>query len=239
MSIVPLCLYENKNTGGSYISYPKKSRENDKDVFSCENKDYLQFITTFYAVNPDFFTIPTGMDMIFAEETFTDELHTIKIGQVYDPFNHEDVNTVKFIAWIEPVPYSTPLYIYEYGSNTKISLTRIKDEFYKEVFFSPIYVLIDPRQDAIRIPGSKGNFPIVNNLPVFLFSNYYGRCIPDDKGIELNKCVILHNKQQKELTLLERVGKENNKKEKSILNKTYLLIIIFCICFCGLIVKIK
>ena len=68
---------------------------------------------------------------------------------------------------------------------------------YLELPYSPIYVLTDPRKKHFtvkNIDNSNNIFSIVNDVPVFLFSGYQNRCLPDPNGVDLGECLALYVK---------------------------------------------
>lgn len=212
-NIVPLCLYENQGVSCSYISLP--SIQNNK--LTCDNIFDCKLITQFYVINPDIAFQPTGM-VLFCVKNNNNTTTDIKI--IYDPFNRDE-KCLRFYAWIQPTPYTTPLYIYK-KNDTQIKITFEREYNLTELPFSPIYVLIDPRINTKRINGNK-SFKIENNIPKFLFSGYQSRCVPDPDGMSIGDCIVLYNqkilspKYNKETqTLLSYLNDRYNKEEISI-----------------------
>lgn len=191
-NIRPICLYQNYNSYSSYVGYPIK-----KDgKFVCAPKSGTRFIVMFYTVDERMSTAPPGMTMLCFRDTPEIEYSTIDIDTVYDPFHHTK-NCLRFFAWVSPVPYSTPLFIWKRGKTIHINLTGKQPPGFEPEVFSPIYVLIDPRAKVPRVPGFNGvpnKFIIKNNLPQFRFSGYQGRCIPDPNGMTIGKCMVLYGK---------------------------------------------
>lgn len=204
--IVPLCLYNNDQTRSSYIGYPTKKRVKNETKLICEPKPDSRYMTTFYAINPDITTRPPGMDLIHAVNTPNS---TIKLDTVYDPFHHQK-NVVRFHAWVEPVPHATPLYVWKNGVNIYMSFSpNNPGKGFQQEYFSPIYVLIDPRiKNVQRIAGFSGKnelFGIENGYPQFRFSGYQGRCIPDPNGVSIGECMVLYGKN---ILVPDEIGKE-------------------------------
>jgi hypothetical protein len=129
----------------------------------------MPYITTFYAINPNFKPIPTHVDLICAKSSQTE---TIDISVLYDPFNI-DVYCTRFLAWLEVTPNSLPLYIYKSGDSLLITLSPTPPENYSPHTIPVIYVIKD----------------------VFTFSNSYGRCVPDPESkLSIDECMVLYNK---------------------------------------------
>lgn len=225
--IVPLCLYN------GYIGLPNKVYENGKVVYKCDKDLDVDFISQFYVVNPDFRPIPTGMALFCIKNSHNS---TISIRPIYDPFDISE-QCLRFITWTEPVPYTTPLFIYTYGDNTIISITDTPPSpEYERV--EPIYVLFHPNvKNIIRISSFNKNFFNTDDFgePAFRFSGYQGRCIPDPNGLTLGECVVLHNKniispelEHKESTLLNyleyKYGRE--KERNPFVNVPLILVVI-------------
>lgn len=213
-TIVPLCLYSSPLS--SYISFPAKVREGDKTVLRCDpafqpsyNSD-KEFITTFYVINPDIHPIPSGMDLLCIQNASNS---STDIKQLYDPFNTEE-KCIRFLAWLEPTPFTTPLYVYKSKNNMRLSFdSKPPTPDYKPALVPSIYVLIDPRmKDVYRVPaprkpeviGDKTSFAISpEGIPVFTFSGYQERCIPDPNGRDLKECIVITDK---DVLRLDRIG---------------------------------
>jgi len=193
MEIVPLCIYKNVNT--SYIGLPKKINKNDQITYKCSLIPNLQFYSRIWVINPDFRPIPPGTSLFCAKQS---NYTTISINPVYDPFDIQD-NCVRFITWMQPTPYTTPLYIYNNGSNYIISFDKQPPPNYININISPIYVLVDPNTNVERIlPSYKpvtSDFNIIDGIPQYYFSGLDGNCVPDPQGYSLGKCVTLYNKK--------------------------------------------
>jgi hypothetical protein len=234
-NIVPLCLYKRTDRLGSYIGSPTKIRKNGETILACQEKPDTQLILKFYAIDPEFPVVPPGMVLLCAKDTPTDDFTTIALTQVYDVFDYEE-NCVRFFAWLEPIPHTTPLHIWQNGDLIYVSLqNEIPALNYTQVYFSPIYVLIDPRiENVVRIPGfSSDKFSVQDDKPQFRFSDYQGRCIPDPNGLPIKECLanILSTKTQKNLTLLDYLENRYNKKRNWNIFSLIGLKIIFVILF--------
>jgi hypothetical protein len=232
-AIVPYCLYR-KGQFDSYISLPVKSRENDKTVLKCPPLPDMQPITIFYAINPDIRPIPPGMALLCLKN-IPEENVTIDVSPIYDIFNI-DQKCYRMMVWLDPVPYTTSIYLSKKNNSMHISLSKDIPAGYEPLYFSPMYVLIDPRQEAIRTKGHKGqnykDFKIVDNQPNFLFSGYQGKCIPDPNGISLGECIVKYVKDifdpnNKEPTLINYL---NSKYGNKLDTKTILLFCILILC---------
>lgn len=183
MAIVPICLRFDDSLQSNYISLPVLSR-NDEEELSCP----FDSVATVYAIHPDFRPIPPGAALFCAQKE-----PIVNIKTVYDPFDYQK-GCSRFIAWIEPVPHTTPLYIYKKGNNIRMSF---KDEFPKGYHYDmTLFVLTDPRDDLPTVPGfTNDKFAIVNGQPQFMFEGYQGRCLPDPNGIPLSQCIVLHTEK--------------------------------------------
>lgn len=198
--IVKLCIYENTEIHSDYIGYSAKFREHNRDVYKCVDKPFANFKDYFYAVDPYFSTIPPGMVIFYARDTEVGSYRTVKFDQLYDPFELQQ-NDVRFMAWAQPTPSTTPLYVYQRGDNFRFSFEKQdytseeEGKSYVELPYSPIYVLTEPSQKKRILPsiGSK-NFEIKEGVPQFKFSGYQGRCLPDPDGVDIGECVALYVK---------------------------------------------
>lgn len=217
-SIVPLCLYKNEQ-GGSYLTIP--SLENGQYV--CQSISGLDLVVQFYGVNPDFRPIPAGVDLLCANNS---GYRTVNVTQIYDPYNLDE-GCVRFMAWLEPVPYATPIYVSKGKTGTLFGLGRSSEQQNSldislekpsdDVDYFSLYVLLQK------------DFP--NG---FRFSNYQGRCLPDPNGKTLAECSVVHGKNLKDPysqnnnpTLLDYLGKTNSQPIK--FNFTFLTIAVFLV----------
>lgn len=234
-AIVPLCLYR-KSEYDSYISLPVKSFKNGKTIFECSALENMIPITIFYGINPDMRPIPPGA-VLMCIKNIPEEYVTIDIQPIYDPFDIDE-KCSRMMVWLDPVPHTTPLYISKNGDSMHISLTKEIPKEYTELNYSPIYVLLDPRIDAQRTKGFRGqtikDFKIYDDKPVFLFSEYQGKCIPDPEGIPLGNCVVnnILNSDGNEPSLIDFLNKQYKDK---IDTKTIFL---FCILIILIIITI-
>lgn len=231
--VVPMCLYR-KGQYDSYISLPTKVRKNNQTVLECPPLPDMEPITIFYGLNPDIRPIPPG-NVLMCVKNIPEENVTIDIEPIYDAFNIDE-KCFRMMVWLDPVPHTTPIYVFKKGNSMHLSLTNDAPEGYKALYFSPMYVLIDPRQEAIRTKGHKNqnykDFKIVDNQPEFLFSGYQGKCIPDPNGISLGECIVLNvkdimNPNNKEPTLINYLKTKYGNK---IDTKTILLFSILILC---------
>jgi hypothetical protein len=226
--IEPFCIYHNVNKLSGYIGPPTKYRENGVTKFKCAGKSGVQLVGKFWAIRPTFRPIPPGASLLCAKASRETGHETLSIKTVYDPF-HLDSSCVMFIAWVEPVPYTTPLYIYKHGETIFPSFSsKPPSEFHKEILISPIYVLTEPGQNITYVPGltdTPKEFGYQNEQPQFLFSGYQGRCLPDPDGMPLGECAVLYienildpelsdsGKQPTLLNQLQLIADYNKEKE--------------------------
>lgn len=251
--IVPLCLYQNHATLTSYIGYPSKVRRGDRDVLVCTERPDTEMVAQFYVVNPDFRPIPPGMDLICAEDSADAQHATIAVEQIYDPFNLSK-HCVRFLAWMEPIPRTTPLYIFQSGQKIHVSFSnQPPGPEFKQTFMSPIYVLVHPDVNAPRVPtatnGQSDRFIVQEDgQPLFLFSGYQGRCIPDPNGTSLGRCTVLYTKDilnsnvsDDQPTLLEYIDQTYNQPRRNFfaVNQPFWTVIIGLTFFIALFVLIS
>jgi len=242
---VPLCLYFNRKLNSSFIGLPNKVRKNNQTVFECSQNPELEFVTQFYVLNPDFATRPSGMNLLCAKNA---NLTTTSVEVIYDPFNYEK-GCIRFIAWIRAIPSGTPLYIWENENSTYITFdSKIPDKKYKQAYFSPIYVLMDPRVKATRLSAiENGEFEIKDDIPQFKFTGYQGRCIPDKDGMSIGECVVLYgknilSKSNNDPVLLDYIANEYGDKKRVNVGDVSIVIIlsiimIFVSCVMYLVVR--
>jgi hypothetical protein len=196
--IVPICIYhKKKNVEGisqGNIQNPIPIGNINQMVLRCfdPEKEHSGWYLAahFYAINPMIVYIPSYLTLICATQIKEFPYGTESISYVYDPFKING-DCVSFIAWTQPAPYTTPLYIYK-GNNTIIPSFELLDHMV-EAKNSPVYVLTADRMKNTVI-GDNWFLKDKNNIPKFLFRNEYGRCIPDHKGITLESCIVQHNK---------------------------------------------
>ncbi len=209
--IIPLCLYKYKdNPNQNYICYPNLVKRNDKVVYGCPDKENMEFMNMFYAINPDFRPLPQGTQLFCAMST---DVNTTSFETMYDMFNNKK-GCIRFIAWDKPVPYTTRLTIT--NLNDAISVTVGKDDVIEDNRNTlSLYVLFDPRDNVPRI-GSGQKFPIIASVPQFLFSSYNGRCIPDPSGKTLEECTVNNILNMRERpSLLNYLGSRYKMKDTS------------------------
>jgi len=205
---IPLYIYEDKN------GVRNLSKELDEILGKVVDK--------FYVIDPKFRPIPSYMSLFCIKSDNSYPYGINSFQQIYDPFNIDD-NCLLFITWMEPVPYSIPLYIYKIGNIIYPSL-KINSKL-TEIDISPIYVLNEKK------------FEKWNKVPQFRFSNYMGRCIPDPtNGVSIQNCVK-HNKNKPQ-TLLEYLL-ENRKKQVNFVLKTTIGVTLFFLVFYKIYVMVR
>ncbi|MBS0627380.1 MAG: hypothetical protein JSS09_04140 [Verrucomicrobia bacterium] len=202
----------------------------------------MKLVTNFYVINPAVHPIPSGADLICIENGNN---VSSNIRQLYDPFN-VDENCTRFIAWMEPIPYTTPLYFMKNGNELYISFQ--KDSKFPLADIPAVYVLLDPRiTDVYRVPppqqpevqGGKTTFEInPDNTPFFTFSGYQNKCIPNPNGDHLGRCIVITEKDvgnvsyigldDSLLTYLQyRYGKQPKRNYVFLLALLVVLVILF------------
>ena len=196
--------------------------------YTCNTVPGLDFIGKIYVINPDVRPIPPGSILLCVKNG---KNTTLSVKPMYDPFDITG-NCTRFIAWVEPVPNSTKLYLYKNGGGILPSFSR--REHLEELL--TLYVLTGPEIKGERVPGFLGiqeNFPVVNGVPQFRFTGYQGRCLPDPNGIPLDECIVLHVQQildrdQDERTLLAHLRGlgEIEKKQSPVVLYIFLMIVL-------------
>lgn len=192
--IVQICIYYNHNTASSFIGLPVKTRQEKSattPTFTCPTLPDMEPRGSFYAVNADFRPIPPGMSLICMKDDLDGELETVYVEQVYDQYNVDETGCTRFLAWLEPLPQTVPLHVFKKGSKYLITLDSSEKKQaasadYKELWFSPIYVL---------------------SIPDVKFHGQFGRCIPGPSSSEsdvssLKDCIYLHGKNVSDLSLV-------------------------------------
>lgn len=215
-NLIPLCLYQNYNSG-SYVSQ------------SCNSVPETEFEKKFYVLEENDEITPPGMSLFCFRNTPNVDYSTTDVHTVYDPFNQQK-GCLRFYAWVSPVPYSTPLYIWKRGNDVHISFDSKEPKGYEPELFSPIYVLLDPRDDGVRVPGFSNNkFKIIDNKSVFAFSRYQGRCLPNPDGVPLDECMGDGKDLGEEPTLLnyleDKYTANNSWKEYLLIAISFLFIV--------------
>lgn len=237
-SVVPVCLYKKQSSEECYITLPyKKLNKKGNTVTECLEIPGMDLILQFYGINPDIRPIPPGTVLLCAKNVPNENV-TIDVVQIYNPFDYID-NCVRFTAWFDPVPYTIPLYISKNGNSLSISLENKNIKNYENLYFSPIYVLVDPRLQLNRTRGHKAtinDFKIVDDQPQFLFSGYQGGCLPDPDGIPLGQCMVSFVKnvlgKSFEPTLITYLNQTENKikiENIYIVSVLILFIVVFLI----------
>jgi hypothetical protein len=214
--IVPLCLYYNNSADASYIAYPNKTLINGKEYFSCATLPGLSLISVFYAIDPDVRPLPRGTMLICPHNDTTNYI-TVKVNIVYDIYNIDTTkNCAKFITWLQPVPYATPLYIFNRGNSNIITFDPHPPDNYTANNLAPLYVFLNPQNTFPTITENGISSPRV------LFSCQQERCVPDPQGTFLRNCIISCTKQiacaiNKRPSILSYLSK---KKGHSILDQS-------------------
>lgn len=220
--IMPLCLYSNNES--SLITLPEKVRENDKTVLKCRNIEGMNFETIFYVINPDIKPKPSYLDLFCVKNANNT---TVDLFTVYDPY--ADLDGIRFLAWLEATPCTSPLYVWRKGQKLKITFNENEpDKGYILDEYIPIIFVLAPS----TVKGERvGNCNLGDK---FTFSISDRRCIPDPKSDQtLGQCMVKINEklfQANDLLgyLEKKYNNENNKQESKINIKyaLYLLIII-------------
>jgi hypothetical protein len=232
--IISLCLYQSYDGNNSYIGLADEKG-------NCNTRPGVNFVAKFYGINPAISIQPPGSELFCARDTEDATFSTTEIVPLYDTFNYDEKNCIRFIAWMEPVPGTTPLYVFQMNDSVFASFDSTPPSLV-HVSKNPIYVLTDPR-DGFKTVGNGSPFKIVNDKPVFLFRGYQGRCVPSSEGYTIGECLVLSAKNilsptfyNTEPTLLGELSK-SSKSSKNIL--MFLTIILLGIFTYGLFKKVK
>jgi hypothetical protein len=185
-----------------------------------------KFYGLFYAMLPKI-PIPISLRLIRAKNSYKFPYNTEKVEYVYDPFDVQP-NTVSFITWSKVVPDTVPLYLYitpEGGSYPSFESKPPQTDGWDVDIISPLYVLVDNRKQS-KYQRDK------YNRPIFTFTSYDGRCLPNPYGISFSDCLIKNN--QFNPTLLEQLeqlkqASDNNKLDIKTVNP--IILIIFTVLF--------
>lgn len=176
-SIISLCLFYttdgDRNLG--YIGNPSRTSTEGHRCPDIHNKIWT-LKDTFYVINPMLTPIPVQTFLICAKRSLAYPYNTISISTAYDPYNNQ-ADCVYFCCWIQPIPHTSPLYFYDQGKAVLPSFEF--DPNRAQIRLSPLYVLRDS-----KIWKKK------DGVPQFLFKQSMGRCIPDPKGENLEKCMV-------------------------------------------------
>lgn len=192
-TIVPFCLFHylnhNEQTYRGYIGNPELDKIGDDYIYKCK-KDNVElsnwkFVRKFYAISPMFRPVPTGMKLFCMETSDHAPFRTVKASVNYDMFTF-DPDCTYFMTYNEPVSNTTPLFLYQLGDNVFPSFDNTPPALgWKEVYFSPIFVITRIRND----PHFDPNF--------IKFQCVNSRCIPygpmslrKTKKMSLIDCVI-------------------------------------------------
>jgi hypothetical protein len=220
-NVVEFCIYK-RDDKSSYI-----------DRCNVPFSTNTTLVSQFYAIDPNVRPIPPGLQLLCFKSNTNPTKEENIVQSIYDPFDiDENKNCTKLITWMEPAPYTTPLYIGQYGSNGYIGFETVTAPF-KELYFSPIYVLTDPRLGKKQIDAHT-DFSISKDYPVFNFIEYQGRCVPNPNGTTLSQCI---KKIKTQPTLLDML----RVNEKTLQHNfwIYTLVILVIIILVVLLVKSK
>jgi hypothetical protein len=184
--ILKMCLYRNE-------SVPSTSLISD----NCREKEGWKKDREFFVINPMYRPIPNGCNVLCARLNKKYPNNVVGLEKVYDFFNMER-DCIYMIAWLRPVPYSTPLYAYVEQYGVELSFDFFSDRKLADV--SPIYVMTaEPTKNSVMRDGRWFR-------DVFFFSNYMNRCIPDPDGFSLDECNVENIIQlKKPMSLLEYI----------------------------------
>ena len=224
--LLPICIYHKDGPLGGeqgYLGVPTMNMDSEGNLtLVCykEKPAYEGWYNAgrFFGVNPMYTSIPSDMTLICAKRSETAEhsYDTISVSTVYDPFN-DDQNCVYFMGWTRPVPYTTPLYLYE-GTGGGIFPTFERKNGLPEGYrLTILYVLTDEPMEGTIFPGEKKWFSKwKDGTPNFFFKNYMGRCIPDPDGITFEECTLKNDTELlRPISLLDYLNEKAKKENKA------------------------
>jgi len=177
-SVIPLCIFSDENTRTSYVSLPAKYYDGEKIMLKCDNSLSQMRMTTVYVVNPDIRPIPAGMVLLCVESAYNT---STDISVLYDDYSTTK-NCTRFMAWLIPTPYTTPLYVLK--TSNGIYLTFDSSDIVSETHILTLYILTDPADTSkIRLEGVRKNISFSDTN--FLFGEIDNRIVPDPEGFPL------------------------------------------------------
>lgn len=158
--------------------------------------------SSFYGIDPSMRPIlPYTYVIVFEKD---------KVYNHYDVLSPLPEGAIRFITWIEPVPHTTPLFIFQNADRAYVSFDeRAPSDDFHQIEMSPIYVLTKkalPRT-ILGGGGDKSYFP---DPPRFLFRVYMNRIIPDVNGIP----IYLIEKRIKPYSLREVLEREYAQRQR-------------------------
>jgi hypothetical protein len=175
--------------------------------------------STFYGIDPTLRPIlPYTYVIVFEKD---------KVYNHYDVLSPLPEGTIRFITWIEPVPYTTPLFIFQNADRAYVSFDEHPpSDDYHQIEISPIYVLT--KKKLPRTVGSKNDqyFP---DPPRFLFRVYMNRIIPDVNGIPM----YLIEKRIKPYSLRDILEREYARRQRVRFVLSLALVTLVIILFLG------
>jgi hypothetical protein len=179
--------------------------------------------SAFYGIDPSMRPILPYTYVIVVEAN--------KVYQQYDVLSPAPKGAIQFITWIEPVPHTTPLFIFENKKENRAYVSfseKPPSDGYDQIEMSPIYVLTKaklPRTvKGVSRTKSGSDDTYFPDPPRFLFQVYMNRIIPDVNGIP----IYLIEKRIKPYALREVLEKEYAQRQRlRLLALVPLVIILF------------
>jgi hypothetical protein len=191
---IPFCIFHyidvSNNTYYGLIKNPTKIKTHDgNEIFKCLEDDYgiWKLYGLFYAMSPMIRPIPVGLKLMNAIKSEKFPYNTENIEYAYDPFDIQP-KSVSFITWSKPVPDTVPLYLHTTpsgGMYPSFEYNPPEKEGWAKNVISPLYVLVDTIKN-IQFNYKRDSY----NRPIFKFTSYDGRCLPDANGTSLSNCFL-------------------------------------------------
>jgi hypothetical protein len=150
MNIIPLYLYSNDKV--SFVKEEPFENSFQFFVFNPKVKPYGGYT--------NLFCIKESEDGTVSDVT-----------TLYDPYNKSVPCKIKFLAWLDDMSCTIPLYLYKVGD--KIVLNKIPQEGLIPHKIKTIHVLPNA---SVNLSNCKGVF---QSVPDFTFDNKRGKIVPD------------------------------------------------------------
>jgi hypothetical protein len=206
--IIPFCIFHyddpESSTYRGIINYPTRivSHEGIAKLECLEYGEKWKQYGMFYAFSPIIRPIPAGLKLVNAGRIERDPWTANSINYVFNPFNSKKTG-VYFITWTNPVNGTVPLYLHITPSGDIYpsfdqSPPGNSAHGWKQDKMSPIYVLVDTENHTSKVGINENPLPIwprdVNNYPLFFFKESDNKCIPNIKGVSIEKCFLFTDK---------------------------------------------
>lgn len=204
--------------------------------FVCPAPDSAYSQTdVFYALNPMIQPIPQYVHLVGFELNDEHPYNIKDVKVLYDPFNiDEPKNMIVVLTWVEPVPYTTPLYLFRGSQGVYVSWDKEIPKGFTLMGLAPIYVLTKERKKTTVSATGKNDYFPPGIPPHFTFTLKDGRCLPDPKGEELTECILdTETNFIRPPSLLEKLGDVQKREEDKRVVITYTMSVILLFLLVG------